>query len=32
MSAERIGRPLAATVVRAGELRALTLTPAELPR
>ncbi|MGZ6642427.1 MAG: S1C family serine protease [Solirubrobacteraceae bacterium] len=31
MSAERIGRPLAATVARAGELRAVTLTPAELP-
>ncbi len=31
MTAERIGRPLAATVVRAGELRAVTLTPTELP-
>jgi serine protease Do len=31
MSVERIGVAVKATVVRAGELRAITLTPAELP-
>jgi serine protease Do len=30
MTAERIGKPLPATVVRGGELRAMTLTPGEL--
>jgi serine protease Do len=31
MTVERIGVPLKATVVRGGELRAITLTPGELP-
>jgi S1-C subfamily serine protease len=31
MTVERIGTPLKATVVRGGELRAITLTPGELP-
>jgi serine protease Do len=31
MTVERIGAPIKATVVREGELRALTLTPGELP-
>jgi serine protease Do len=31
MTVERIGAPLKATVVREGELRAITLTPGELP-
>jgi serine protease Do len=31
MTVERIGVPVKATVVRAGELRAITLTPGELP-
>jgi serine protease Do len=32
MSDERIGRPLAATVVRRGEMRRITVTPGELGR
>ena len=31
MTVERIGAPIKATVVREGELRAITLTPGELP-
>jgi S1-C subfamily serine protease len=31
MTVERIGAALKATVVREGELRAITLTPGELP-
>jgi S1-C subfamily serine protease len=31
MTAERIGTPVKATVVREGELRSITLTPGELP-
>ena len=31
MTVERIGVPLKATVVRGGDLRAITLTPGELP-
>jgi S1-C subfamily serine protease len=31
MTVERIGAPVKATVVREGELRAITLTPGELP-